>query len=150
MKFFLDFEKVEKISENFWKFWRIFRKKSSNIKLQIFGNFRKFFLKNAMKNYWLGVPKLQKFWGIPQCISGINHRMEHHWWELWNDWGYQNEFLVLFKILWFIFSIIMWFMFRIKRKSPTKSSINIRHLAGRICWPTGREGYENYSSICFL
>ena len=69
MLVFFDFEKVEKISENFWKCRSIFGKKMAGHKTPNFQNFRKFFLKNGMKNYLWGDIKLQKFWGSPKIYS---------------------------------------------------------------------------------
>ena len=65
MLVFFDFEKVEKISENFWKFWSIFGKKMAGHKTPNFRNFRKFLLKKRIKHFLWGDIKLQKFWGVP-------------------------------------------------------------------------------------
>ena len=50
--FFFDFEKVEKISGNFWKILGNFLKKIAGHKTPNFKKFRKFFLKNAIKQGW--------------------------------------------------------------------------------------------------
>ena len=52
--FFFDFEKVEKISGNFREILGNFSKKIVGHKTPNFENFRKFFLKNAIKHYLWG------------------------------------------------------------------------------------------------
>ena len=49
---FFDFEKVEKISGNFREILGNFSKKIAGHKTPNFENYRKFFLKNAIKRVW--------------------------------------------------------------------------------------------------
>ena len=62
---FFNFGKIEKISESFSKILGSFSKKMPGHKTPSYGNFWKFFLKNAIKHTLWGDMKLQKIWGVP-------------------------------------------------------------------------------------
>ena len=58
-----------KINQKFlFGIWDIFRKKIPEPKTPYFGIFRKFILRNAIKNQLLGVPQLISFGGTPKNL----------------------------------------------------------------------------------
>ena len=60
-----NFEKVEKISEIFWKILGNFSKKIEGDKTPNFENFRKFVNENEIKHLLLGVHTIPTFWRVP-------------------------------------------------------------------------------------